>query len=231
MAGYLASRLLAAGQRRAAVTVVAVIGFGIVICEGWPSMGSDFGGVIALTPPVLWLVLVLSGIKITPLRLLAVGGAAVRRGGADLGAGLGPRTGPPQPPGQLRAADPGRRRPRRGRPQGGRVLGDDRAARGGSCAVLLGVAVWVVAIRFVVPQARDEFSTLGPVVHAVMATGVLGTVLNDAGVYVWLAATVALVSPLAWFWAARIETVRGSCADYAAGFFTISGHSVALPRA
>ena len=75
LAGYLAHRLLAAGRRRAAVLAVAVIGFGVVICEGWPSMGSDFGGVIALTPPVLWLVLVLSGIRITPLRLLAVGAA------------------------------------------------------------------------------------------------------------------------------------------------------------
>ncbi|HZA73781.1 MAG TPA: hypothetical protein VE476_12850, partial [Propionibacteriaceae bacterium] len=48
LAGYLAHRLLAAGQRRAAVVAVAIIGFGVVICEGWPSMGSDFGGVIAL---------------------------------------------------------------------------------------------------------------------------------------------------------------------------------------
>ena len=40
-------------------------------------MGSDFGGVIALTPPLLWLLLVLSGVKITWLRLLALGGAAV----------------------------------------------------------------------------------------------------------------------------------------------------------
>ena len=61
----LAHRLLAAGQRRAAVIAVAVIGFGMVVCEGWPSMGSDFGGVIALTPPVLWLVLVLSGVRVT----------------------------------------------------------------------------------------------------------------------------------------------------------------------
>ena len=56
LAGYLAHRLLAEGERRAAVVAVAVIGFGVVIiCEGWPSMGSDFGGVIALTPPVLGL--------------------------------------------------------------------------------------------------------------------------------------------------------------------------------
>jgi hypothetical protein len=38
-------------------------------------------------------------------------------------------------------------------------------------------------------------------VRAVMANGGLGTVLNDAGVYVWLIATIALISPLVWFWA------------------------------
>ncbi len=200
VAGYIASRLLAAGQRRAAVAAVAIIGFGIVICEGWPTMGSDFGGVIALTPPVIWLVLVLSGITITPLRLLAVAGAAVLAVG--LISVLDWARGPDQRSHLGNFVQ--------------RILDGDaidvvarKAAASwstianpyGVVAILLGVAVWVVAIRFVVPQARDEFSTLGPVVHAVMATGVLGTLLNDAGVYVWLAATVALVSPLAWFWA------------------------------
>ena len=71
LAGYLAHRLLAAGRRRAAVVAVAAIGFGIVICQGWPSMGSDFGGVIALTPPVLWLMLAISGVSMTWPRLLA----------------------------------------------------------------------------------------------------------------------------------------------------------------
>ena len=56
---------------------VAAIGFGIVICEGWPTMGSDFGGVIALSPAVLWLVLALSGSQITWPRTLIVGGSAV----------------------------------------------------------------------------------------------------------------------------------------------------------
>ena len=40
-------------------------------------MGSDFGGVIALTPAVLWLMLALSGVRMTWLRLLAIGGSAV----------------------------------------------------------------------------------------------------------------------------------------------------------
>jgi hypothetical protein len=48
------------------------------------------------------------------------------------------------------------------------------------------------------------------VVHAVMGTGVLGTVLNDAGIYVWLIATIALISPLAWFWASGWSVRRGA---------------------
>ncbi len=77
VAGYCAHRLLADGRRRAALITVAAIGLGMIICEGWPSMGSDFGGVIALTPPLLGLLLVLSGLRLTPLRLVAIGGAAV----------------------------------------------------------------------------------------------------------------------------------------------------------
>ena len=77
LAGYIAHRCLAAGRRGAAVVAVGAIGFGIVICEGWPSMGSDFGGVIVLTPAVLWLMLALSGVKMTLPKLLAIGGSAV----------------------------------------------------------------------------------------------------------------------------------------------------------
>ncbi len=207
LAGYLAHRLLASGERRAAVIAVAVIGFGVVVCEGWPSMGSDFGGVIALTPAVLWLVLVLSGIRITPGRLLAVAGSAV------VAVGL------------ISVVDWARGPDRRSHLGNfvQRILDGDAidvvARKAGASwatianpyglvAILLGVAVWVLAIRFVVPAAGDEFSTLGLVVHAVMATGVLGTVLNDAGVYVWLAATVTLISPLAWFWAKGAEMVK-----------------------
>ncbi len=209
LAGYLAHRLLAVGQRRAAVAVVAVIGFGIVICEGWPSMGSDFGGVIALTPPVLWLVLMLSGVGVSLPRLLALGGAAV------LAVGL------------ISAVDWARGPDRRSHLGNfvQRILDGDavdvvarKAAASwatianpyGIAAILLGVAVWVVAVRYVVPQAGEEFSTLRQVVHAVMATGVLGTVLNDAGVYVWLVATITLISPLAWFWATRWSLGSGS---------------------
>ena len=88
-------------------------------------------------------------------------------------------------------------------------------------ALVLGIAVWVVAIRFVVPRVSNEFSTLGPVVHAVMAIGVLGTLLNDAGIFVWLAATIVLISPLAYF----------SCHGWRVATTTSQvNKSVALPR-
>ncbi len=204
VAGYLAHRLLAEGRRRAALITVAAIGFVVIICEGWPSMGSDFGGVIAFTPPLLGLLLVLSGVKITWLRLLALGAAAVVVIGLISGLDW------------LRGPD---RRSHLGNFVQRILDGDalDVVARKavaswqtiadplGVFTIVLGIVVWVVAIRRVVPAARDIFSTLGPVTHTVMAVGVLGTLLNDAGTSVWLTATIVLGLTLAWFSA---ETVN-----------------------
>ena len=207
LAGYIAHRLLAAGQRLPAVIAVAVIGFGVVICEGWPTMGSDFGGVIALTPPVLWLTMVLSGIRITPLRLLAVGGAAVIAVGLisvlDWARGPDRRSHLGNFVQRILDGDALDVVARKAVASAGTILSPL-----GIVAAILGVAVWVLAIRFVVPWASAEFGTLGPVVHAVMATGVLGTVLNDAGIFVWLAATIVLISPLAYLSCSRGEALE-----------------------
>ena len=78
----------------------------------------------------------------------------------------------------------------------------------GVVAAILGIAVWVLAIRYVVPRASADFGTLGPVVHAVMATGVLGTVLNDAGIYVWLVGTIVLIPTLAYLSCSHGESPR-----------------------
>ena len=198
VAGYCAHRLLADGRRRAALITVAAIGLGMIICEGWPSMGSDFGGVIALTPPLLGLLLVLSGLRLTPLRLVAIGGAAVVAIG--LIAGLDWLRGPDQ-------------RSHLGNFVQRILDGDavDVVARKavaswqtiadplGVFTIVLGIAVWLVAVRRVVPATRETFSTLGPVTHTIMAVGVLGTLLNDAGTSVWLTATIVLGCTLAWF--------------------------------
>jgi hypothetical protein len=45
--------------------------------------------------------------------------------------------------------------------------------------------------RFLLPVLTGQFSTLRTVAVAVLATAVLGTVLNDGGGYVWLTLTAA----------------------------------------
>src|SRR5215208_6598113 len=62
---------------RGALTAAAVIGIGVVICDGWPSMGADFGGVLALTPGVLWLLLSISGLVLSWPKVVAIGVSTV----------------------------------------------------------------------------------------------------------------------------------------------------------
>lgn len=199
LAGYLAHQLRAAGHHRASLVAVAAIGFGMVICEGWPSMGSDFGGVIALTPPVLGLLLVLSGVRLTALRLLAVGGSAVIAIAAI--SLLDWRRGPD-------------RRSHLGNFVQRVIDGDayDLVARKavasaetilsvtGLFSILFGVAVWIFAFRYLVPMLTSDFPELRPTLLAIMATGILGTVLNDAGIYVWLIASAVTSFAVAWWW-------------------------------
>ena len=188
VAGYLAHRLLDQGRRRAAGAVVAVIGFGVVLCEGWPSMGSDFGGVIALTPPVLWLVLVVSGVRITWPRFFVVGASAV------VAVGL------------ISWLDWSRGPDRRSHLGNfvQRVLDGDaldvvvrKAVASaetitgpvGIGCLVLGIPLWILILRVAVPRLTEGFSTLRPVLTACLATGVLGTLLNDGGIYVFLTIT------------------------------------------
>ena len=105
LVGYLAHRLRTSGNRRAALASVAVIGFGVVLCEGWPSMGADFGGVLALNTGSP---LAAPGPGRYPDNLAQAHrrrrlGAASRHG--DLVAGLAPRPYRPHPSRVLLSAD------------------------------------------------------------------------------------------------------------------------------
>ena len=198
LAGYLAHRLRAVGHPRAAVAAVGVLGSGTVLCEGWPSMGTDFGGVVALTPPVLWLLLVLGGVRLTAARLLAVGGSAVLAVAA------------------ISLLDWSRGPDRRSHLGGfvQRVLDGDAAdvvsrkavasaetvlSPLGIGSLLVGVVLWVLVLRRAEPVLRPGFSTLRPVLLACLGTAVLGTALNDGGISVWLTVTGALAVTVAWF--------------------------------
>ena len=204
LAGYLAHRSRLAGRNREALAAVALLGFGIVVCEGWPSMGADFGGVVALAPAVLWLLFALSGIQMTASRWAAVAGSAVVAAG--LISGLDWARGPD-------------RRSHLGNFVQRIIDGDalDVVARKatasldtvmsgwGLVALVFGVAAWLLIFRVVVPAVRDDpgnsFSTIGPTMVAVLIVGVLGTVLNDAGIWVWAFVAGVALFPALWFWA------------------------------
>ena len=205
LAGYIAHRCLAVGRRGAAMAAVGAIGFGIVICEGWPSMGSDFGGVIALTPAVLWLMLGLSGVRMTWLKVLAIGGSAV------LAVAV------------ISILD-WRRGPDRRTHLGNfvqRILDGDaldvisrKAVASaetifsivGIGSLLIGVVLWIVIFRFVVPRISSEFSTLRSTLIAALIVAIVGTLLNDSGIFVWLTVTAQITVAMGWYffdWAER----------------------------
>jgi len=212
LAGYIAHRYLAADRRGAAVMAVGVIGFGIVICEGWPSMGSDFGGVIALTPAVLWLMLALSGIKITWPKLLAIGGAAVLAVGVisllDWRRGTDGRTHLGNFVQRIIDGD------------ALEVISRKAVASAetlfsivGIASLVIGVALWIAIFKYVLPRISSEFTTARSTVIAALIVAILGTLLNDGGIFVWLTVTAQITVTLGWFffdWAERNDWTVGS---------------------
>ncbi len=210
LAGYIAHRLLAAGRRGAAVAAVGAIGLGIVTCQGWPSMGSDFGGVIALTPAVLWLMLALSGIKITWPKLLAIGGGAVLaaamisvldwRRGPDRRSHLGNFV---QRILDGDAPDVISRKAVASAETIGSILGIG--------SLLIGVVLWIVIFNYLVPRVSADFTTVRSTLIAALAVAILGTLLNDGGVSVWLTTTAEVTTVMGWFffdWAERNAWLR-----------------------
>ena len=179
-----------------------MIGFGVVICEGWPSMGADFGGVIALTPPLLWLLLVLADIPITWPKLVGAAGSALALVAAiswlDWRRGPTART-------HLGAFFQ-------------RVLDGDAfniiirkavAAAGsilnpiGMGTVVVGLVVWILLFRRLLPALTTEFTTLHMVAVAALGVAILGTALNDGGITIWYALTLAFTLTVSALWVDR----------------------------
>jgi hypothetical protein len=63
--------------RRAAVVLVAVAGAVAAALDGWPTWGSDFGGVLAIVPGAAVLTLMIAGSRISPVKVALIGLAAV----------------------------------------------------------------------------------------------------------------------------------------------------------
>ncbi|GAA3833125.1 hypothetical protein GCM10022226_63050 [Sphaerisporangium flaviroseum] len=64
-----ADGLVRAGRRRVAVALVAGLGGFAMILDGWPGVGSDFGGVIAFVPGIAVTALLVAGKRVSILKL------------------------------------------------------------------------------------------------------------------------------------------------------------------
>jgi hypothetical protein len=207
LAGYVAHRFRRNGRPVGGLVSVAVIGFGVVVCEGWPTMGADFGGVITLTPGVLGMLLVLSGARLTWAKVAVVAVVAVAaislisyldwRRGPDARTHLGNFV---QRVIDGDAVDIISRK--------AVTAAETLISPAGIIAIVLGIAVWLVIFHRAVPLITAEFSTIRLVAAAVLATAVLGTVLNDGGVYVWLTVTASFMVVVASLWVDRVLSDR-----------------------
>ena len=72
-----AHALIGRGHRRTAVAVALTVGTASVAIIGWPGLGTDFGGVIALVPGLAVTTMTVAGARVTFPRMAAVTAAAV----------------------------------------------------------------------------------------------------------------------------------------------------------
>jgi hypothetical protein len=196
--GYMAQRLDAANRRPSAIIAMAVVGVGAIACDGWPSMGADFGGVLALTPAVLWLLCALAGVKIkwpTLLVCAVVGVAFVaviswldwRRGPAarsHLGNFVQRILDGDAQDIIIRKAV---------------ATAESLLAPLGVVAVIAGTALWILIFRVLGPLF-DNRETTRAVASAILLVAIVGTLLNDGGVSVWIAITVTFTVALGASW-------------------------------
>lgn len=189
VAGYLAHRFRQLGRRWMAATAVLVIGGLVIVCQGWPTMGADFGGVISLTPGVLFLALAVSGLKITWRRLVIIGVAAVLAVAAvsivDWQRGPGRRSHLGDFVQRVIDGDAVGILLRKGLSSLGTLVSPI-----GVIGILCGVAIWWAVFRYARHAIdADRFGTYSSVALATLATAVLGTLLNDAGIAVFMTVT------------------------------------------
>ncbi|WP_150238636.1 hypothetical protein [Nocardiopsis quinghaiensis] len=69
--------LISRGRRGTAVVTTLAIGSATVLIVGWPGLGTDFGGVIALVPGLAVTTMMIAGVRVTLFRLAVVGATAV----------------------------------------------------------------------------------------------------------------------------------------------------------
>lgn len=197
-AAWLAAFPLRQGRRWAAVLVVAAVGLAAIALDGGPMWGADFGGVLAMVPTFALLGLMVSGrrVSIVKLGLFAAAGAAA----VLLLSYVNSRSAHPTHMGKFWNDLTG----------GGAwtVVSRKFDAMVGSLAfwpITLLVAVGIVALYFVLARpsrfrhtsvltrtfARAE--TMRPALVCGLTVGVIGTLVNDSGMIILTVAMVLIV--------------------------------------
>jgi hypothetical protein len=77
LAAVVAGRFIDAGHPRVAAGVIAVIGVGAVVVDGFPSWGADGGGPIAMIPAFAYLALNAAGLSLTWKRFAVIASSTV----------------------------------------------------------------------------------------------------------------------------------------------------------
>ena len=73
-------------------------------------------------------------------------------------------------------------------------------------SLLIGVVLWIVIFRYVAPRISSDFTTARSTLIAALVVAILGTLLNDGGISIWLTATAEVTVVIGWFffdWAER----------------------------
>ena len=189
VAGYVAHRYLRAGHRLAAMIGVLAIGAVGVLAEGWPTMGSDFGGVITLVPAVLLMVLGISGRRVTWPKLVGIVAAAVIVVAVvsllDWSRGAGHRTHLGDFVQRVISGDAWPIIIRKAEASLQTMI-----VPGGIAGTLIAAALWVVILRWLrkaIPE--DLYAPFTITAIAACLTSVLGTLDNDGGIWVLLTVT------------------------------------------
>lgn len=211
LAGTLAA---AARTRRAALLAASVVGLVTISVDGWPGFGADVGGILALVPAFVVLLLGLTGRGVTGRRVLAALGLAVL---VTAVVGIVDWAGP-GPASHLglfvqRVVD-------------GQAWGLVTEKASGAWATvanpwgaLATLGCLVVVLALVGPQrwrpepvrlAYTRWPVLGRTVVAVVVAAVLGTLLNDSGIAVAVVILGLAGGLLAVSWADRADLRRGA---------------------
>jgi hypothetical protein len=188
--GYAASRFERAGRPRIGLLVAGLVGAGAAMADGWPSMGADLGGVASLTPPLVWLLLSMSGRKVSWRTVLLSGGAAAAVATViawlDWLRGPGARSHLGAFVQRVLDGDAGHLLLRKAL-----SAAQTLTTPVGLTLIVLGVLIWVLIFTRLLRDTPQEFPAVRSVAVAVLATAILGTLLNDSGVSVWATATGA----------------------------------------